>query len=388
MPRTVGRGRSEWGTIIEIVPGKKYGIRWTENTPSGRKKVYETFYGNLTGARKRRSEIRERVSRQGRGDVVPTFGYAFERWYLPAARSMVESGAIKPVTLDQYVGAWERNIRDRWSDVPVTEIKPIDIESWLLGIAKSSGALSKAVMSNVFNECMKRGVLQSNPTKVKMVESSDAKTLDKGIYTLEELDDIAWRLRGRPCQMSVILMAFGSCRPGESLGPKLSEVSRRECMGMEFAEICINRQVRAAPYGMSDDFDLKTGSGKRRVYVPEPWCREVFRRVEEARREDVYLSDMGYGVWTPQKRVSGDFDSAFADGTLPYERHPWKNLRPSWETWMNWRNHVPLQKIKKLIGHSGGGVTEVYYDRPLDVQLMETIAGSFREHPFRSPHGW
>lgn len=388
MARTVRRSRSEWGTITEIVPGEKYGIRWTENTPAGRKKPYETFYGNLSGAKRRREEIRQRVMSEGRDVASPTFGYAFKRWYLPMAKTMVESGSLKPVTLDQYIGAWDRNIRARWENVPVTEIRPVDIEEWLLGIARSTGSLSKAVMSNVFNECMKRGVIQSNPTKVRMVKSSNASTRDKGIYTLDELDDIAWRLRGRRCLMSFVLMAFGSCRPGESLGPKLCEVHRRECLGMEFAEVNINRQVRKSPYGMSEDFDLKTGSGRRDVYVPEPWCRVIFERVDAAPETDVYLSDGGHGTWYRQKQVSGDYDAAFSDGTLPYERHPWKNLRPAWETWMNWRNHVPKDKIKKLIGHSGSGVTDVYYDRPLDFQLMETIAMSFRDHPFVSPHSW
>lgn len=53
MPRR--KQRSHWGSVIEIVPGKKYGIRWTEDTPKGRRKRYETFYSTRRQAHDRKT---------------------------------------------------------------------------------------------------------------------------------------------------------------------------------------------------------------------------------------------------------------------------------------------------------------------------------------------
>lgn len=383
--------RRHFGTIITIEEGKKYGLRWTDDTPTGRGKPYETFYGTEYGAKARMSEIEVEVkSRRGgrKAPVVPTFAVAYEKWYIPACEKRIAAGKLKERTLDQYRKAYARAIGNRWGHVPVTKIRTQDVEDWLMGHTRSVGEQYKSVMKKTLDECVKRNVIDRNPLSVAMVESSLGGTRDKGIWTLEQLDELAWRSRGKPFFHSVLLMAFGSCRPGESLGPMLSEIRERECMGMRFAEVDVIRQVTRSGVLSSDD-DLKNGFSKRKVYVPEPWCHPVLHANASAGEHEVYLTDSGAGEHVRQTRVSDGFRRSFERGEMgDLEYHPWKNLRPSWQTWMNWRNHVEREKIEKLMGHVGRGVTAVYYDRPLDVQLMEEIAASFANFPYDSPYPW
>lgn len=381
--------RSHWGTVIEVTPGKKYGIRWTEDTPRGRRKKYETFYGTRRQAYDRKDAIHQMVVARGADKASVTVGRAWEDWYLPSAERMIAAGRLKERTLGQYRYIYSKYIEDRWSKVPVTEVAPVEIEEWLHTLTKSVGQRVKAVMSNILKECVKRQVVQVNPAQVDMVESSLGRKYDKGIWTLDELDELAWRFRDEVTFHSLLLMAFGSCRPGESLGPKLSEVGRREVDGMVFASVEVVRQVVPTTGAMTIDDDVKNRFSVRTAYVPEPWCWALFRRVATAGPEEVYVTDHGDGTHFTQERITKAWNAAFkrgVSGGIP--RHPWKNVRPSWETWMNWRNHVSEDKIEKIMGHKGKGVTAVYYDRPLDVQLMEEVAGGFRRYPFESPHPW
>lgn len=380
--------RRHFGSIREVKKGKVYYLRWTENTPHGRDKPHETVYGTYSDACARMSEI-EVVVRRGRRDrVVPSFRQAYEMWYLPSKSQAVGSGKLKQRTLDQYRNIYRYFVAERWDGVPVSEVKTADIESWLSGITKSNGELCKTVIKGVLDECVKRDVIASNPARVKMNDSALGSKRDKGIWSIEQLDEMAWKSIGRPYFYSVILIAFGSCRPGESLGPKLSEIHRKECDGMTFAEVGIVRQV--TPQGkLTGDEDLKNDFSPRKVYIPEPWCYPLFHASESPEEGQVLLTDMGYGLHRSQKNIYESFRDAFRRGLMgELEYHPWKNLRPSWETWMNWRNHVQRERIEKIMGHVGSGITAVYYDRPLDVQLMEEIAESFKKYPYKSPYPW
>lgn len=380
--------RRDFGTIIEIERGAKYGLRWTQNDERGRRKRYETFHGNKTGAKARLREIEAEVRSRGRDRSVPTFGEAYERWYLPALAQRVANGTIKQRTVDQYERIYGYTIRERWEDVPVSEMRVRNIEEWMQTIKKSVGELCMAVIRGVLDECVKREAIAVNPSRAKMNKSALGEERDKGIWTLEQLDEMAWRSRGEIFFHSILLMAFASCRPGESLGPKLSEIRPAECRGMLFAEVDIVRQV-VNDGTLTSDSDLKNEFSPRKVYVPDPWCRPVLNAAQKPSEGQILLSDAGYGTHFKQYRISRALSSAFRSGRMgDLERHPWKNIRPSWQTWINWRNHIDHERREKLMGHTGSGVTAVYYDRPLDVQLMEEVARSFEQYPYSSPYPW
>ena len=380
--------RRDFGTIIEIERGVKYGLRWTQNDERGRRKRYETFHGNKTGAKARLREIEADVRSRGRDRSVTTFGEAYERWYLPALAQRVANGSLKQRTVNQYSNVYRYFLEDRWKNVPVSEMRVAAVEEWMSTITRSNGDLCKTVMKGVLDECVKREIVQMNVARVKMNKSALGEERDKGIWTLEELDEMAWMSRGEIFFFSIVLMAFASCRPGESLGPKLSEIRLRECRGMSFAEVDIVRQV-ANDNTLTDDSDLKNEFSPRKVYVPDPWCRPVLNAAQNPSEGQILLSDAGYGTHFSQDLIYSTFRRSFRKGKMgSLEYHPWKNLRPSWETWVNWRNHIDPDRREKIIGHRGRGVTAVYYDRPLSVQLMEEVARSFEEHPYVSPHPW
>ena len=92
MPRR--NRRRAWGSIDSVIPNKKYVLRWMENTPDGRRRRCETFYGTYREADLRLAQIRiERAADK----PVPTIGEAYKTWYLPELERRV-SDAKRPKT--------------------------------------------------------------------------------------------------------------------------------------------------------------------------------------------------------------------------------------------------------------------------------------------------
>ena len=56
MPRK--KRRRAWGSIDPVKPNAKYVLRWMENTPEGRRRRCETFYGTYREADLRLAQIR------------------------------------------------------------------------------------------------------------------------------------------------------------------------------------------------------------------------------------------------------------------------------------------------------------------------------------------
>ena len=50
MPRKQKKRRRAWGSITEVDPGRRYVLRWVENTPQGRRRRSRTFRGTYREA--------------------------------------------------------------------------------------------------------------------------------------------------------------------------------------------------------------------------------------------------------------------------------------------------------------------------------------------------
>lgn len=117
--------RRAWGSIDSAIPNKKYVLRWTENTPEGRRRRCETFYGTYREADLRLAQIRvERAADK----PVPTIGEAYKTWYLPELERRVSDGEASKNTLSQYTHIWKKVIEPRWSRVPVDSTRALDIQ--------------------------------------------------------------------------------------------------------------------------------------------------------------------------------------------------------------------------------------------------------------------
>lgn len=258
--------RRAWGSIDSVIPNKKYVLRWMENTPEGRLRRCETFYGTYREADLRLAQIRvERVADK----PVPTIGEAYKTWYLPELERRVSDGEASKNTLSQYTHIWKKVIEPRWSRVPVDSTRALDIQEWLLTLSRGNANQAIRILRKIMDVCVRYELAESNKFReVFDMPKKQSRERSRDVYTLKEAADVFGTLHGKATEAAFILSCFGSCRTGESLGVKVAELERRETNGLVFALAPIMRQMERKgdfPTGM-----LKTKSSKRTIIVPPP----------------------------------------------------------------------------------------------------------------------
>ncbi|MCI6843293.1 MAG: hypothetical protein MR874_00825 [Coriobacteriaceae bacterium] len=81
--------RAAWGSVEEMVRGKKYRLRYWASTPEGYRRVSEIVYGTRADAEDVRAQRR---LDHGRERATPTVSAAYERWWLPNFERRVAEG--------------------------------------------------------------------------------------------------------------------------------------------------------------------------------------------------------------------------------------------------------------------------------------------------------
>lgn len=138
--------RRAWGSIDSVIPNKKYVLRWMENTPEGRRRRCETFYGTYREADLRLAQIRV----EHKDDKpVPTIGKAYKTWYLPSAEARRDAGKLASTSFKQYTRVWASVIAPRWSDVPLDSVRPIDVQNWLSEQTHSNAVVSLTLLRQI-----------------------------------------------------------------------------------------------------------------------------------------------------------------------------------------------------------------------------------------------
>ena len=120
--------RRVWGSVTEMRRGKKYVLRWMQNTPQGRRRKTKTVYGTY---REACAEL-DRIHVEHADDApVPTIAKAYETWLVPKMAAQVEAGTLAPNTRDLVLRSLGRGIaavhragvgRPQWN--PCTSSQP------------------------------------------------------------------------------------------------------------------------------------------------------------------------------------------------------------------------------------------------------------------------
>ena len=88
--------RRVWGSVTEMRRGKKYVLRWMQNTPQGRRRKTKTVYGTY---REACAEL-DRIHVEHADDApVPTIAKAYETWLVPKMAAQVEAGTLASIFL-------------------------------------------------------------------------------------------------------------------------------------------------------------------------------------------------------------------------------------------------------------------------------------------------
>lgn len=378
------RQRSSWGCVTRL--GRdRYRLRWWEAADGTYERRSEVVRGTRREADRRLAEIRSGLDETERGARRVgrrlTVGQAYERWWLPKARAEVERGDKAPQTLRQAESAWRRHIAPRWASVRVDDVSPLGIQEWLSTMTKMPAQSSLGLLRRVLDLAQLYGQVQANVARNRYDLPTTQTKRPSGAYTIAQLEEIADAARGELCEPAVLLCAFGSCRTGEALGVACGDVSFSRQRGQVVAIVQICRQVRSSG---ALSTNLKNEWSYRPVVLPEPWSLRLMDLVSASLRAgETWLSDDGTGRPRTQYATLKSWSRLFSDGG-PLHHLPdlrMRALRRSWETTARWTLGIPHERVEKMMGHVGEGVSGRHYDKPDAQQFVSTILDALESHP-------
>ena len=354
------RKRSSWGSNQSMGPGKRR-IRYMADTGDGRgfTRHSETVYGT----RKQADEVlAQRRIEHSQDKPVPTLRQAFEAWYLPELQEQLKTGELSQNTYKNYVSRWTRHINPVWGSLPITAIKPLGIQEWLLTMTQGIAETSLMLLRKILDKCVMLELLPANPANVTYRMPKQSNKRDTDVYSLSELCEVLEALRGSVAYIPAILCGIGSCRVGESLGVRKENIMSYEYDGMTLAIIDIDTQVDNNGEVLNK---LKTSQSKRPIVIPEPWSKDILSIDTD------WLTDKGYGKPVSQQVVRYVWNRLLKEKNLKYI--PFRNLRNSWRTIMRWELGIDSDYVEKMMGHAGKGVGEIHYDRPQWRQFADVV---------------
>ena len=359
--------RRPFGSITTVNRGKHV-IRWTQDTPQGRKRLSKTLECSYSEACRELSRIQTEL---GLNDACMTVGQVYDRWYHPSLVRRVEAGSLRRNTLKSYEQMWALNIRDRWSRVPLDQIRRYDVQEWMLSMSASNATISLNVLNNILNMAVKMEVLEANKLKGVTFEKAKAgKGRSKRVYTLAEAEEMLARAQGSPIEAAYILACFGSARTTESLGVMCRELYTVEDSGVEFVAAPIVRLIDDSTGMPTDDGMLKNPQSVRTALIPMRYGRRLMDIAREKSADGVeWLTDRGDGMPMTRKTLLPRWKALSGDMHIPFA-----NLRNSWRTFMQYELGVSGDVLELLMGHKLPGVSGAHYIRPSVQEIAHSLA--------------
>lgn len=362
------KSRSTWGSNK---PARRKGyrtLRYWADLHDGR--GYMRHTKTIAGSRRDGDEELARLRTLHSSDErVPTVRDMYERYFLPDIAESLSGNSIAT-----YMSAWNSKVNPRWGDVCVTGVKPVDIQDWLSGFTKSQAAAAVKVMAQVMDYAVMFEYIDANPMRAKYRMPKGGSKRDGGIYTLDEAVEIFHAVKGSCIESAIIFSLFGSCRVGESISPKVSEISfSTSPNGLDIATFDLVRQVGK---GGEVSGTLKTEDSRRTIVL----CGEVARRVAEIARDRessglIWMCDNGLCEPMGSYVVSREWRKLTE--SLGIEYHLFKNLRNSWRTFMAWDFGIAPDRLEKMMGHKGSGIGEQYYNRPVAEMFIDAVSEAY-----------
>lgn len=355
---------------MRAVKGRRdvWQLRWTEDTPEGRKRVPKTVHGTYRQACAALEAELARVRAQEGGTYggTMTVAKAHEIW------AQTEGRDLAPNTLEGYGHAWKR-LSPRFGRTPVGSVRALDLQAFLLSDGMSAAMAGKClnVMRNAMRTAKMWGAVESNPlagVRWKMPEAGARR--DATVADTDGLGRVCGAFSGSPIEAAVILMGQGGLRVGEALGVRPEDVSSLDVGGSTVAVVAVRRTVGDCGEVLGR---TKTEGSAANAYVSAPWSLRLLELAGEALaggRE--WLSDGRAGRPVGKEAARRLFYAGLEAAGLP--RMLMKNLRPSFEGSRVYDAGIPVEKVARLMRHADVATTLRHYDRPSEAQLAEVAA--------------
>jgi integrase len=367
MPR---RKRAAWGSLTKVDDGT-WRIRFWGKGPDGQYRRRScTVRGSRKDAERKRAELMLAHSDEA---PCPTVGDVWRSYALPDINRLVEDGDLAPLTKRTHETAWRLHIAPRWEDVQCDAVRPLHVQQWISGLGYSQAQAACSTFSRILDYAVRYELIGHNPMREKylMPSKSTISRADKGVWSLAELGPVWKSIRGEWWEAAFLLAAFGGCRLGESLAPLASDVEIREVDDVTVAVVRITGQI---PSSGIEVVRTKTAQSVRPVVLVGKPAKRIAEIVAEM-PPDCPLTNDGMGGHQRQSRMKGEWRARKM-------KHPFRNLRNGWQTWMRWELKVEPHFIEAMMGHKLPGVTGAHYDRPTADMFCEVMVTAYKNHRF------
>lgn len=369
MPRK--HRRRSWGSITEAQRGRKYILRWVENTPTGRRRLSRTVHGTY---REACMELDRLHVEHERDAPVPTIGDVYQNWYAPWLDARLAQGRIKAGTHRVYTSGWTNFIGPRWSRVPIDSVRPIEVQEWLYSLNKSNAETSLIVLRRAMDFPVQYELAQSNKFRLDY-ELPSTRMRKKAGGTYDEAAAIgALETVGGTCiEAPFLLSCFGGARTGESIAVRPSEAVAETIGGKTFAAVRIVRRMPATGDAPLADGDLKNKQSVRVTVLPPPYS-EAYLDIAERRAGEgsEWMGDRGDGLPLDRNRLNYVWRRVAGDLYIPFS-----NLRISWRTMAQFEWGIEPDLLELLMGHALPGVSGKHYIKPGERELIERFARDY-----------
>lgn len=372
--------RRDWGSIANV-RRNVWRLRYWAETDQGYRRCSETVRGTRKQAGDRLAELRIQHAHDA---PCPTLDTCWKRWYLPDRERMVRQGDLAQQSLEQYCSTWRRHVAPRWAIVPVDQVRPLDIQQWLLGLKRVAAEASLHLLRQVLDYATRYGFIETNPTAMRYLlpSHSTVKRREDGVWTPEELGQVWQVCWGDWIEPAVLLLGFGGCRVGEALGVRASDVRGETIDEIFVAFVRIERQIDSR--AREANRTKNRWSTRTALLVGRPAQRLV--ELTSGRDADAYLTQVPERNRASQKELRLAFRDMLEQGGTPV--HLLKNLRKTWQTNARWVLRLPPWVVEPMMGHVGSGVTAHHYDKPSERIFADVLVDAWRAHPFADEYPW
>lgn len=366
--------RRSWGSITEVTRGKKYVLRWTQNTPKGRKRLTKTVYGTYAQAN---LELDRLHVDHANDNPSPTVRQAWEQWTLPTLNAELENGGIAKNTYSTFTRTWRLHVEPKWGNTPVDALRAVDLQEWLLTLALGQATQSLWVLSRVYKKVVMLVPLQFNPFAANVeyvLPKKNVTPRSKDVYTLEQALDILNKLRGHQLEGAFILACFAGLRTGESLAARIDDIEPFEGAETVYT-VTVERQM--GMNGTEPETTLKTAQSYRTAIILQCAARRFAEIIEERREFGTpWIADRGDGLPINKSGISKRWKTFCEKNNV--QHIPWQNLRNSWRTICETELHMPWDLTEMLMGHKLPGMSGAHYIRPSKEQIVCSYRDALR----------
>lgn len=352
------------------------GISWREDRKCymGRvtyqKKLHVIYDKDLKSIKDRMEKLRHELkcgNYSSNSDV--TLNEWFDTWI-----KIYKYNSIKESTKLNYVGSYDRYVREGIGHKKVRDILPDDIQGLFNGmssknLSKPTVMCLKNILGSCLNKAVKNRIIQYNPiTDVEMIRSKERK--EKYVFTVDEQILFIERIRGSWAYDIIMCMIMTGMRSGEAIALRWEDVD------MENRTIHINSNMvylRNRVYRLDTP---KTKTSKRTI----PMINGLYKIMENRMKEDIESGKYAGSVHVFRdykgrvikynllyefiRRISDEFEQKGLTGHITSHtfRHTFATRAIE--------NGVKPQVLKTILGHSNISMTMDLYAHVLESEKV------------------